>query len=467
MKLPPLEPRRVFEIFEELCAIPHGSGNTAAIRRYCCDFAAKRGLWHNADELGNVVIKKPASPGFEDHSPVLLQGHLDMVCESEQSFDFEANGLDITVDGDYVTANGTTLGGDDGIAVAMILALFEDKTLPHPPLEALFTVDEETGMHGAAGFDPSTVTATRMINIDMEEEASLTVGCAGGAVVEIRLPLIREANDKPCWRIVVDGLRGGHSGSEIDKGLSNADRVMGRVLSGVGPLQLISFTGGNKDNAIPRRCEAIVAAARDPKLRLPFVEAAIRNQNEPDMTLTFEPVEPSPFCYDKMSTGVALSLLQATPNGVQSFLPDIPDQVQTSLNLGIARIEDDTLSLTFMVRSSDNDDKERLLSRLERVAREHGAAYTLHSQYPAWEYRSVSPLREQMIATYRDVFGREPVINTIHAGLECGILSSKIPGIDVVAMGPDLFDIHTTRERLSIPSTERVYRYLCRVLAQL
>ncbi|MBP5618461.1 MAG: aminoacyl-histidine dipeptidase [Clostridia bacterium] len=467
MKLPVLQPKRVFEIFEEIAAIPHGSGNTEAISQYCLAFAEKLGLDAQTDALHNVVIRKAASPGYEDHSPVLLQGHLDMVCESERPFDFEMEGLSLHVEGDFLRADGTTLGGDDGIAVAMILALLEDDSLARPPIEALFTTDEETGMYGAVGLDPAMITAKQLINIDSEDEGVFTVGCAGGARVEIDLPLVFEPIALPCYKITVSGLIGGHSGNEIDKERLNANRVMGRILSGIGPLQLIAFDGGGKDNAIPRSCVAVVAAQRDPNLRLPLVIGSVQSATDPDLTVTIEPTETYGRACDKMSTGIALSLLQALPNGIQQRCPDMPEMVQTSLNLGIAALRDGALHLSYLVRSSVNEEKARLLSRMERVAGEHGAVMTTHSHYPAWEYKKDSPLREKMIAAYRDLYDSDPQVVTIHAGLECGILGSKIPGMDAVSIGPDLFDIHTSRERLSISSTERVYRYLCHVLATL
>lgn len=462
-----LQPKRVFAIFEEICAIPHGSGNTRAISEYCLQFAKKLGLWHATDEWHNVMIKKPATAGYEDRSPVLLQGHLDMVCEKERAFDFETEGLELRVDGDFVFANGTTLGGDDGIAVAMILAILEDGSLPHPPIEALFTTDEETGMYGATGLDPTGLSATRLINIDSEDEGVFTVGCAGGARAEIDLPMTRTSNSLPCYRVTVDGLIGGHSGTEINKGRLNANRVMGRVLSFVGPLQLISLEGGSKDNAIPRSCVATVAAAKDPALRLPLVLGAVKSEHDPDLKVTIEPIGSCPFAYDRLSTGIALSLLQTLPNGVQSRNPDLPELVQTSLNLGTARTTEDVMHLSFSVRSSVNEEKEQLLARMERIAGEHGAALSTHGHYPAWEYKKESPLRECMVEAYRRQYGVDPEIVTIHAGLECGILCDKMPGLDAVSIGPNLYDVHTTRERLSISSVERTYRYLQLVLSKL
>ena len=467
MKLSGLQPKRVFEIFEEIAAIPHGSGNTEAISKYCLAFAEKLGLWSRTDDLHNVMIKKPASPGYEGHSPVLLQGHLDMVCESEQAFDFEKQGLSLYVDGDFLTADGTTLGGDDGIAVAMILAYLEDDTQPHTPIEVLFTSDEETGMFGAAGFDPSLISARKLINIDWDKEGIFTAGCAGGARVDVDLPLTRENNALPCYKVTVGGLIGGHSGGEIDKGRLNADRIMGRVLSSIGPLQLVSLAGGNKDNAIPRSCVAVVAAQRDPSLRLPLIIGSVQSETEPDLFITVEPTEATSYAFDQFSTNMALSLLQTMPNGVQKYCPDMPELVQTSLNLGVAEIRGDTLHLSYLVRSSVDEEKRSLLARMERVANEHGASFKTYGSYPAWEFKKESPLRESMIAAYRDLYQSEPQIITIHAGLECGIIGSKLLGLDAVSIGPDMYDIHTTRERLSISSTERTYRYLCYLLSKL
>lgn len=466
-KLTHLQPSRVFAYFEELCGIPHGSGDTARISDYCVAFAEKHGLWYRQDALGNVIIKKPATPGYESHPPVILQGHLDMVCEKapDCALDFATDGLDVDTDGEWVFAHGTTLGGDDGIAVAMALAILESDTLRHPPLEVLFTVDEETGMYGAEGLDPGDLTGRMLINVDSEEEGVLTVSCAGGARAEIGLPLAFEPNDKPAYRVTVTGLQGGHSGAEIDKGRLNASVVMGQFLKTM-PCRLVTVAGGLKDNAIPVLCEATIVCDSDPTAAAEAFALANRVEGDPNLTLTVEPTAAARVMTGE-STARVVEFLTTVPNGIQAMSQDIPGLVQTSLNLGILTTEGDALCASFAVRSSKNEEKTALLERLEQVATAFGGTYSSHGHYPAWEYRKESRLRDVMCQVWQTTTGAEAQVLAIHAGLECGLLCEKLPGLDAVSIGPDMQDIHTYRERLSVASTARVYEYLCAVLAAL
>lgn len=465
-----LKPASVFSFFEALCAIPHGSGNTDAISTYCVDFAKQRKLEVVRDKYNNVLIRKPATPGMEDHPTVILQGHLDMVCEKEAGvdMDFAKDGLRLFVDGDLVRARGTTLGGDDGIAVAMAMAVLDSDDLRHPPLEVLFTTDEETGMDGAIGLDASLLRGRMLLNIDSEAEGVLTVGCAGGARVDLTLPLSEEAVDWPAWKIEVDGLIGGHSGVEIHKGRLNADKVLGELLQSL-PVgyRLIHMEGGLKDNAIPVSAHAVLAAEEDPTGWV--TEFLSRNQTskEPGLVIRVTPCEGAEKAFDRISTDKAVELLCQLPNGVQAMSRDIEGLVQTSLNLGIMECKGNCLSISFSVRSSLSKEKEALLNRLQQIAGAFGAAYHTRGHYPAWEYRTVSPLRDVMTRTYERMYGKTPVVAVIHAGLECGLFSEKIPGLDAVSFGPDLYDIHTPRERMSIASVARTYAYLCEVLAEL
>ena len=466
-KLSHLQPDRVFRYFEEICAIPHGSGDTARISDYCVAFAEAHGLWVRQDGLGNVLIKKPATCGYEDHPAVILQGHLDMVCEKAPDcpIDFATDGLDVDVEGDWVFAHGTTLGGDDGIAVAMALAILEAEELPHPPLEVLFTVDEETGMYGAEGLDPSDIEGRLLINVDSEEEGVLTVSCAGGARAEIDLPLTFEPAAAPAYRITVEGLQGGHSGVEIDKGRLNANVVMGAFLKTLS-CRIATIGGGNKDNAIPVLCEAVVTCDTDPTVAAAAFAEAHRVAGDPDLTLTVAPAAAQRVMTAESTARVA-EFLTTVPNGIQAMSSDIAGLVQTSLNLGILTTEGDTLHASFAVRSSKNDEKTDLLARLERVAADFGGTYASHGHYPAWEYKQDSRLREVMCRVWRETVRTEPTVLAIHAGLECGLFCEKLAGLDAVSIGPDMQDIHTCRERLSVASTERVYRYLCDVLKEL
>lgn len=466
-KLSHLHPERVFHYFEDICGIPHGSGDTRRISDYCVAFAESHGLWYRQDELNNVIIKKPATIGYEDHPAVIIQGHLDMVCEKapDCAIDFTADGLDVDTDGEWVFAHGTTLGGDDGIAVAMALAILESENIPHPPLEVLFTVDEETGMYGAAGVDLSDLEGKMLLNIDSEEEGVLTVSCAGGARAELTLPLTYTTTSAPAYRVAVDGLQGGHSGVEIDKGRLNANVVMGEFLKTL-DCRIIRVDGGLKDNAIPVYCAAHITTEEDVTAAAAAFVSAHRVVGDPNLTLTVEPVL-ADVEMDADSTRRVMDFLTTVPNGIQAMSGDIDGLVQTSLNLGILATEGDTLRASFAVRSSVNEEKAALLATLERVAASFGGSCTTHGHYPAWEYCKDSRLRDTMCAVWEAQTGAAPTVLAIHAGLECGLLCEKIAGLDAVSIGPDMQDIHTCRERLSVASTARVFDYVCAVLREL
>ncbi len=477
VKLAGLEPANVFGYFEKLCSMPHGSGNTKIISDYLVSFAKEQGLSYVQDELNNVILFQEGTCGYEDHAPVILQGHMDMVCDKDVDcpIDMEHEGLDVTHDGQCVYAKGTTLGGDNGIAVAYALALLADKTIPHPPLEVIITVDEETGMFGAAGIDLSALCGRTLINLDSEDEGIFTVSCAGGARGTITLPVQRRAVYGPCVRLTVENLQGGHSGVEIHKNRANANKVMGELLSRVQklmPLCITKFTGGAKDNAIPHTCQATVVAMGMYPERINEVaeqlEAEIRQAyDEPNVRIYGDDVDAlGGNALTTEDTAKVIALLCAAPNGVQSWSSDIAGLVQTSLNLGVARLDDD-LRLTFAVRSSVNQEKRELLSKLESLAKFYDGEYSEMGDYPAWEYRKDSPLRDTMVHIYSQMFGKKPEVVSIHAGLECGILSDKLPGLDCVSIGPDMHDIHTSRERLEISSTRRTWEFLLEVLKAL
>ncbi len=477
LKLAGLQPEGVFYYFEQLCAIPHGSGNTKAISDYICAFAREKGIRYIQDELNNVLLFGDATPGYEDREPVILQGHMDMVCDKDEDcpIDMEKDGLDVTHDGQYVFAKGTTLGGDNGIAVAMAMALLADKTIPHPALEVIITVDEETGMDGAVGIDLSSLKGRRMINLDSEDEGVFTVSCAGGARATIDLPVSRRAVYGPCVKLTVEGLQGGHSGVEIHKNRANANKVMGELLSRVQevmPLCLTKLTGGAKDNAIAHSAQAtFVAMGMNPERINDIAEQLqkeLREQyDEPNLVIYGDNVDAlGGNALSTEDTAKAIGLLQSAPNGVQSFSEDIEGLVQTSLNLGVVRLEE-SLRLTFAVRSSVEQEKRALLNQLRDRAEFYGAGYEERGEYPAWEYRKESPLREQMVETYKAMYGQKPEVVAIHAGLECGLLAKKLPGLDCVSIGPNMKDIHTSREKLEIASTKRLWEYLLALLKEM
>ncbi len=467
----------VFHFFEEICRIPHGSGNIDAISDYLAAFAKERGLICVQDSVKNVIIIKDAAAGYEEEEPLLLQGHMDMVAVKKPGCekDMRTEGLDLAIDGDWLYAEGTSLGGDDGIAVAYMLALLDSDRIPHPRLEALITVDEETGMIGAAAIDPGICQGRRMLNLDSEKEGIFLTSCAGGARITCCLPLERKAAEGIAYTIQLAGLQGGHSGEEIHKERGNANCLAGRLFYECrkeAGARLIGMTGGLADNAIPR--EAKLTLFVEPH-RVPRLEEVIRVFSEtvkkeltvkdPGFSLTVQEREAGRFeaVTEEDSEKVAFLLL-ALPNGVQAMSADIPGLVQTSLNLGILETAAEGLCLNISVRSSVSSEKELLLEKVKALIGICGGTYRVSGDYPAWEYRQDSPMREKMTKIYRELYRAEPKVEAIHAGVECGLLSAKLPGLDCVSIGPDMRDIHTTEERLSIPSVERVWEFLLALL---
>ena len=476
-RLAGLEPAAVFGYFEEICAIPHGSRNTKMISDYLVGFAKAHNLTYHQDEMNNVILFAPGTCGMEDCPPVILQGHIDMVCEKEAScpIDMAAEGLDVTHDDTCVYAKGTTLGGDDGIAAAMAMALLADDTIPHPPLEVVMTTEEEIGLLGATAIDLSQLKGRTLINLDSEAEGVFTVSCAGGCTACISLPVERRAVYGPCIRLTVDGLQGGHSGADIHLKRANANKIMGEFMSRIQklmPLCLTSLSGGAKDNAIPRSCQATLVAMGINLERINDIAAALQeevraNYDEPDATVqAFDVDALGGNSLSTESTAKVISLLCSAPNGVQKWSADIEGLVQTSLNLGIAKLGD-RFSATFSVRSSVNSEKQEVLDQLKALAEMLDGTYSQDGEYPAWEYRKESHLLDTMVRVYREMFAQEPKVEAIHAGLECGLFSQKLPGLDCVSIGPQMYDIHTTRERLEIASTERVWKFLLEVLKNL
>ncbi len=476
-RLAGLEPASVFHYFEEICGIPHGSKNTKMISDYLVAFAKEQGLRYIQDEANNVILFGEGTCGMEDHAPVILQGHMDMVCEKDAdcSIDMEKEGLDIAHDNFAVYARGTTLGGDDGIAVAYALALLADKSIPHPPLEVIITVDEEIGMLGADVIDLSMLKGRTLINLDSEEEGIFTVSCAGGARATISMPVERRVVYGPCIRLSVSGLQGGHSGVEIHKNRANANKVMGEFMSRIQklmPLCLTSFAGGSKDNAIPRSCQATMVAMGIHLERINAIaeelEKEIKDQyEEPEISIqAFDVDALGGNSLTTESTAKVINLLCAIPNGVLAMSKDIEGLVQTSLNWGVVKLGE-RFTVTSSVRSSVNQEKEELLNNLKKMAEFYDASYSQMGDYPAWEFKKDSVLRDTMVSIYKEMFGKEPEVLAIHAGLECGILGEKLPGLDCVSIGPQMHNIHTSRETLEIASTERTWKFLLEVLKAL
>ena len=471
-----LEPRSVFHFFEELCAIPHGSSNTRQISDWLMAFARERKLEAYQDELNNVIIIKEATPGYEHAAPVILQGHMDMVCEKTADClkDMEKEGLDLAVEGDTVYAVNTTLGGDDGIAVAIALAVLDAQNLQHPRVEAVFTVDEEIGMLGAAGLDVSCLKGRQLLNIDTEEEGIFTVSCAGGVVAQCVLPLEREPFEGTGLKIMVGGLAGGHSGIEIGEGRGNSNLLMGRVLCAAAKkidLRLVDVNGGLKDNAIPRETVATVVTAEPEALKALCEEMDQILKNEyriadPDVFVELSSAEVG-IPMDRKTADRVICFLSAIPNGVQTMSAEIPGLVQTSLNLGILKTSETELYSASCVRSSVESQKQMLVDRIRCLGEMLGAEVTAQGDYAGWEYRPDSPLRNLLAEVFEEQNGYQPKIEAIHAGLECGVLISKMPGLDCISIGPDITEIHTVKERLHIASTQRLWNLVTETLKRM
>lgn len=478
-------PISVFRYFEALCMIPHGSRNTKTISDFCAAFAESYHLEHWQDSANNIVIVSPPYPGYEDAETLILQGHLDMVCEKEASsrIDMERDPLELRMDGDFISANGTTLGGDDGIAIAMMLAILQETNIPHPRLECVMTADEEIGMLGAAAFDASRLRGRRMLNLDSEVEGVFTAGCAGGCTAVCTLtPRWESASDAgDALHISIRGLTGGHSGVEIGKNRANANMLLGRVLreaSAKADIRLVRVGGGMKDNAIPVSADAEIVTQEPLGVRRAieqYADTLRREFQSTDPGLTVEVVDSvAVMCMDVDSTKRVIHFLSSAPNGVQSMSADLPDLVQTSLNLGILSTEPEAVTASFCVRSSDPREKSALVERFRTLTESGGGRRGKKSapagklrvtgDYPAWTYQPYSPIRQLCVEVFRDLYRTEPKVEAIHAGLECGYFADKIPGLDCVSFGPDLLDIHTPRERMRISSVQRVWRYLLEVL---
>lgn len=473
-----LKPQKVFEYFNMLSAIPHGSGDMDGIASFCENFAKEHGFKFIRDKDNNVIIFKNGTAGYEKCEPIILQGHLDMVCQKtpESSIDFTKDGLDLYIDGDFVKAKGTTLGADNGIAVAMVLAILDSADIPHPPIEAVFTTDEETGMIGARALDMSVLRGKRMINLDSETENIVTVSCAGGGDFRVSIPIVRSTVQGTKITLDIKGLQGGHSGVDIKNNRENANMIAGRVLNELKSnfdFDIISINGGDKSNAIPNRCiiELSVSAPNE------FITCAekyfdiIRNEisdREPDFKPNVSIGEAGEF--DVFTSDIKEKIiytLLCVPNGITEMSAEIKGLVQTSLNLGILVTNEQNIILHFALRSNKKSALLFLEQRLMAFFNNLDLKYETFGHYPPWEYKSNSPLRELYCNIYFSKFDKNPKITAIHAGLECGVFSDGIKDLDCISIGPNLYDVHTVRERLSISSTQNLYNMVVELLGKL
>ncbi len=464
------EPASVFRFFEEICAIPHPSYHEEKIADYLVAFAKQRGLEYYRDQAHNVLIKAPATPGMEERAPILLQGHTDMVCEknADVEHDFLTDPLKLYLDGNQLRAKGTTLGADDGIAVAMMLALLDGAISSHPALECLFTTAEEVGLDGATTFDYSRLAARRMINLDNEELGVLTAGCAGGMRSDLTFASPKTSAEGATVRLFVGGLMGGHSGVNIDCGRANANKLVGRLLASLQreqEVRLVSLQGGSKDNAIPRECEAVFVvpdadAAIEHLTELAEAMASELSSEDKGFFMTAEQVADEPVAFGAKESENVIALLCGVANGVLAMSNNVKGLVEYSRNQGVIHTEGDTISVIFSSRSSIESLLDSSVTELDTLARVLGASARHYARYPGWSYAKCSALRDAYLEAYRQVMGKDATVNVIHAGLECGVISSKVPDMDMISIGPDMRDIHSPDEALDLDSVELFWKTL-------
>lgn len=458
-----------FKIFDDICKIPHGSGNTSGIAKYCMDYAENCGCEAKMDSAGNVIIKRPAGEGYEGHEPIIIQGHLDMVCDKtpDSDHDFTCDPLKISFDGKYITADNTTLGGDDGIAVAFGLALIKDKDLQLPPLEILLTTDEETGLYGAAGLDGSLIFGKKLLNLDSEEEGTLLCGCAGGVTAYVTKDFSSETLSGTVATVTVSGLAGGHSGVEIHKRRLNAAKVMVKLLNNADcDYRLVLLVSGTKINVIPSNCVAKVLIDTENadafKERITKIKDSIAIFSAEDrLDVSFKTEDGTVNAISVDDSKKLIEYLDTIQDGV---IKEGITGVVTSLNIGVTDFADGKFSGASLIRSMDNSDLNTIADSVCDKAVRFGFEYKASDFYPAWEYNEVSPLRDKAVSVYEKLYGIKPVVTTIHAGLECGLISEKIPGIDAVSFGPNILDVHTVNEKLDVESTVRTWEYLVELL---
>lgn len=471
-----LEPAKMFEYFERLCSIPHGSGNMGPIADFIEGFALENKLEYHRDSANNVIIISDATSGRYEDAPIILQGHLDMVCAKteDSDMDFSADPLRLQLENGFITAQGTSLGADDGIAVAMMLALLSDKSLSHPRLECIFTTDEEIGLIGANALDPSPLKGRLLINLDSEEEGVILTGCAGGISLTADFDADFGQDHGRVYRLTVDGLLGGHSGIEIIKQRANAVKLLGRILSSLQykiDFRLSCADGGFYDNAIPRKAEALFISDADSDAvcgAVASIAECIKHEysvSDPDIRIV---IAPQNVCECTVLTAECqerfLLAIDQAPDGVMRLHDTSDKMVETSLNLGILRLGEEGMSLTFMLRSMVNSAADDLERRVTSLFSYLGGRVTLSGKYRAWEFRQNSPLRDHCVAVYESMYSVRPLVGTIHAGLESAVIAEKLGDADCISIGPNMFDVHTAQERLDVDSASRTYDFVRNII---
>jgi len=473
-----LKPKEVFHYFEQLTRIPRGSGNERQASDYLVGFARQRKLEVVQDEALNIIIRKPGTSGFEHAPAVIIQGHMDMVCEKVvgSQHDFSKDPLSLKIEGDMLRADGTTLGADNGIAVAYGLALLDSGNIPHPPLELLVTTSEETGMDGAHALKAEHLTGKTLLNIDAEEEGVLFVSCAGGGNVTCEFRLHWEKADGSTLVIKISGLKGGHSGLEIVQQRANAIKLLGRLLDaarGAGEFWITALSGGSKANVIAREAQATITGKAQVLAKIEAIAHRLTGDlkkefaaADPDLEVAVTAGDKAERQVDSASTGKLIDFLMITPNGVQSMSKDLEGLVESSMNLGVLEQSGEAIKLTISVRSCVDSITEDLTRKIEVLASLVHARSARFGAYPAWQYEAASSIRDLCASVYKDVSGSEPQIKAVHAGLECGLLKEKLPHTDMISFGPNLYNVHTPKEQLSISSVAKTWAFLTAVLAR-
>lgn len=471
-----IEPKEVFHYFEEISKIPRGSYNEKMISDYLVSFAKKRDLEVHQDKLNNVIIIKEATEGFEDKDGFIIQGHMDMVCEKDEdiSKDMTKEGIDLDIVDGFVTAKGTTLGGDDGIAIAYALALLDSDSINHPRIEVVCTVSEEVGMEGANGIDLSFLQGKKLLNIDYETEGLLIAGCAGGGRIDVDLKVDRMKCEYAHVLINIDGLLGGHSGDDINKGRASSFTLMVRIIKSIYEqmdLRIVSFKTGKLTNVISKSCTLELAVSDVTKCKeiVSAVISEIKNEysdTDRDIHITIDETDNNTFPLSEDSTIKVSTIISSMPQGVKRMSERFEGEVETSINWGVCELSDEEFRMEGLVRSELDDRAYELLGRVKWIAKGNGATSEVVSPYPAWQFKPDSILRDKMCSIYKEMFDKEFEVKVVHAGLECGFLVDKIKGVDAVSFGPDILDIHTPRERMDIESVRRIWEFLLRVLEE-
>lgn len=476
-KLVGIKPERVFYHFEEISKIPRESYNEKAISDYLVEFGKKLNLETYQDKYYNVILRRKASEGYEDAPGIIIQGHMDMVCEKENdsNHDFKKDPIDLVVDGNRLKANKTTLGGDNGIAIAMGMAILEDESIKCGTIELLATTSEEIDLNGALSLEPNILKGKMLINIDSEDEGVITVGSAGGVEIDILLPIEKETlTDVNLYTLSLEKLQGGHSGVEINQKRGNSNKILVEVLHNLKALtdySLVEVFGGSKDNAIPRSGKVILASSKDIKDIISKVADEVKAKYvsfEPEMSFALEATTTKEVSVlSKKTLDSYIKTIEEIPTGVNTWMKEYPEIVESSDNLAIVKTLDENINIIVSLRSSDPEVLKELKDKIASILKENNASFEFSAGYPEWKFRAESKLREKALEVYKKLYNEDMKVEVIHAGLECGAISQNYPDIDFISVGPNLRDVHTPSEYLEIDSTERVYNYVVELINSL